>query len=246
MSRGKCPVQYDHIEPLAFGGTLPKRADLRTREGRHPAGSARKHDVLRARHAQWSARDSRRLVASGVVGRGNEHRHPSHRHLHAARDGAAVRRHGGHHGGDRPCNGGDPRARQVSHRARRRALDYVAGRRRRWRRSIRACRCLQIDAHADLRDTYMGTRFNHACAMRRVLEHARCTQVGIRSMSTEEAKAAPTLPTTIFYDVNMRRDTNWIDEGRGVAWRDRLHDDRRATAWTRPSCRRRARPSRAG
>src|SRR5438876_881397 len=38
------------------------------------------------------------------------------------------------------------------------------------------------------RDTYMGTRFNHACAMRRVLEFARCTQVGIRSLSTEEAK----------------------------------------------------------
>jgi agmatinase len=71
---------------------------------------------------------------------------------------------------------------------------------------------LQIDAHADLRDTYMGTRFNHACAMRRVLEYAQCTQVGIRSMSTEEASIAPTLPTEIFYDVNMRRDANWIDQ----------------------------------
>jgi agmatinase len=70
---------------------------------------------------------------------------------------------------------------------------------------------LQIDAHADLRDAYMGTRFNHACAMRRVLEFARCTQVGIRSLSTEEAKAAPTLPTTIFFDVSMRQDRNWID-----------------------------------
>ena len=70
---------------------------------------------------------------------------------------------------------------------------------------------LQIDAHADLRDTYMGTRFSHACAMRRVLEYARCTQVGIRSLSTEEAAAAPTLPTNIFYDVSMRRDDNWID-----------------------------------
>ena len=69
---------------------------------------------------------------------------------------------------------------------------------------------LQIDAHADLRESYMGTCFSHACAMRRVLEHARCTQVGIRSMSTEEAKAAPTLATTIFYDVNMRQDKNWI------------------------------------
>ena len=71
---------------------------------------------------------------------------------------------------------------------------------------------LQIDAHADLRDSYMGTRFNHACAMRRVLEYARCTQVGIRSMSTEEAKVAPTLPTEIFYDVHMRQDDNWIEQ----------------------------------
>jgi agmatinase len=69
---------------------------------------------------------------------------------------------------------------------------------------------LQIDAHADLRDSYMGTRFNHACAMRRVLEYAPCTQVGIRSLSTEEAQVAPTLRTTMFYDVNMRRDTDWI------------------------------------
>jgi agmatinase len=70
---------------------------------------------------------------------------------------------------------------------------------------------LQLDAHADLRDTYMGTRHNHACAMRRVVEHARATQVGIRSLSTEEAKAAPTLPTQIFYDYNMRENADWID-----------------------------------
>src|SRR5919106_542453 len=43
---------------------------------------------------------------------------------------------------------------------------------------------LQIDAHADLRDCYMGTPHNHACAMRRSLDYARLTQVGIRSMST--------------------------------------------------------------
>ncbi len=70
---------------------------------------------------------------------------------------------------------------------------------------------LQIDAHADLRDTYMGTPHNHACAMRRALEYARATQVGIRSMSPEEAAAAPTLPTEIFYDYNMRNEENWIE-----------------------------------
>ena len=70
---------------------------------------------------------------------------------------------------------------------------------------------LQIDAHADLRDSYMGTRNNHACAMRRVLEHARTTQVGIRSMSTEEAQTASSLETTIFYDWTMRKDPHWVD-----------------------------------
>src|SRR5690349_16591990 len=63
---------------------------------------------------------------------------------------------------------------------------------------------LQIDAHADLRDSYMGTPHNHACVMRRVLECARTTQVGVRSLSPEEAAAIPSLRTQIFYDYNMR------------------------------------------
>jgi N1-aminopropylagmatine ureohydrolase len=70
---------------------------------------------------------------------------------------------------------------------------------------------LQIDAHADMRDAYMGTPHNHACAMRRSLEHASVTQVGIRSLSTEEAEALPRLKTNIFYDFDMRRDPKWID-----------------------------------
>ncbi len=70
---------------------------------------------------------------------------------------------------------------------------------------------LQIDAHADLRESFMGTPHNHACAMRRVLDHAPTTQVGIRSLSPEEAAAAPTLKTRIFYDFNMRANPDWID-----------------------------------
>jgi agmatinase len=69
---------------------------------------------------------------------------------------------------------------------------------------------LQIDAHADLRDSFMGTPHNHACAMRRVLEYASCTQVGIRSLSAEEAAAVPTLRTKMFYDWNMRRQDDWM------------------------------------
>jgi len=70
---------------------------------------------------------------------------------------------------------------------------------------------LQVDAHADLRESYLGTPHSHACAMRRVHEYARTTQVGIRSLSPEEAAAAPTLPTEIFYDFNMRQHDDWID-----------------------------------
>ncbi|MEX2662011.1 MAG: agmatinase [Vicinamibacterales bacterium] len=71
---------------------------------------------------------------------------------------------------------------------------------------------LQIDAHADLRESYAGDPHSHACAVRGSLRHVtRATQVGIRSLSPEEAEAAPTLPTTIFYDVTMRQNPDWID-----------------------------------
>ena len=45
---------------------------------------------------------------------------------------------------------------------------------------------LQLDAHADLRQIYEGSVFNHACAMARAREFAPVIQVGIRSMSAEE------------------------------------------------------------
>jgi agmatinase len=45
---------------------------------------------------------------------------------------------------------------------------------------------LQLDAHADMRQVYEGSEFNHACAMARACEYAPVVQVGIRSMSSEE------------------------------------------------------------
>jgi agmatinase len=45
---------------------------------------------------------------------------------------------------------------------------------------------LQLDAHADLRDEYSGTRYSHACVMRRILDLCPIVQVGIRSLSQEE------------------------------------------------------------
>jgi agmatinase len=45
---------------------------------------------------------------------------------------------------------------------------------------------LQLDAHADLRQEYEGSKFNHACAMARAREFAPIVQIGIRSMSESE------------------------------------------------------------
>lgn len=47
---------------------------------------------------------------------------------------------------------------------------------------------LQFDAHADLRDQYLGERYSHAAAMRRVLDHpgVSLVSVGIRAISAEE------------------------------------------------------------
>jgi agmatinase len=48
---------------------------------------------------------------------------------------------------------------------------------------------LQLDAHADLRDSYEGSPLSHACTMSRLREITPHTlQIGIRSMSVEEAQ----------------------------------------------------------
>lgn len=45
---------------------------------------------------------------------------------------------------------------------------------------------LQLDAHADLRDEYEGTRFSHACVGRRLTELGPLVQVGVRSLTQPE------------------------------------------------------------
>ena len=47
---------------------------------------------------------------------------------------------------------------------------------------------LYLDAHADLRDEYMESRWSHACVARRLYERARVVEVGVRSMSQDEAR----------------------------------------------------------
>lgn len=74
---------------------------------------------------------------------------------------------------------------------------------------------LQIDAHADLRDTYDGTPHSHASIMARVVKDLRIpsVQVGIRSISADEARSLQEgLPTRIFWARDIVGRTDWIDE----------------------------------
>src|SRR5437870_4199612 len=73
---------------------------------------------------------------------------------------------------------------------------------------------LQIDAHADLRDTYDGTPYSHASIMARVVKDLRIpsVQVGIRSISVDEARALDTLPTRIFWAKDIVGRDDWWDD----------------------------------
>ena len=74
---------------------------------------------------------------------------------------------------------------------------------------------LQLDAHADLRHEYSGTRYSHACAMRRVLEHCPAVQVGIRSLSRSEKKFINSEGLPVFFMRDVRTRAGWMDEATG-------------------------------
>jgi agmatinase len=69
---------------------------------------------------------------------------------------------------------------------------------------------LQIDAHADLRDSYEGCKHSHASAMRRVVELCPVVHVGIRNISYDEVQALPKLKSKIFYMKDIEKDPQWF------------------------------------
>src|SRR5207237_2556546 len=73
---------------------------------------------------------------------------------------------------------------------------------------------LQIDAHADLRDTYDGTRYSHASIMATVVKDMgiAAVQVGIRSISVYEARVIDALPTRIFWAKDIVGRDDWWDD----------------------------------
>jgi agmatinase len=69
---------------------------------------------------------------------------------------------------------------------------------------------LQLDAHADLRDCYQNSPYNHACVMRRTQEFAKVVQVGIRNVCEEEKQFI--IPENIFYAHKIRCDDAWMQK----------------------------------
>lgn len=67
---------------------------------------------------------------------------------------------------------------------------------------------LQLDAHADLRDKYNDSPYNHACVMRRVQEMAKVVQVGIRNVCIEEKPFI--VPENTFYAHEIRHSDVWM------------------------------------
>ncbi|GGD48104.1 agmatinase [Muriicola marianensis] len=69
---------------------------------------------------------------------------------------------------------------------------------------------LHIDAHADLRESYDGTPYNHACAVYEASQQTNLVQVGIRSMDAIEMTVMDTEKT--FFAHEMVEDEYWTDK----------------------------------
>lgn len=69
---------------------------------------------------------------------------------------------------------------------------------------------LQLDAHADLRESYMGTKYNHACAVHDASLNTNLIQVGIRSMDVCEKQYLN--PEKVFFAEDMYRTTEWMQK----------------------------------
>lgn len=69
---------------------------------------------------------------------------------------------------------------------------------------------LHLDAHADMRMSYQGTPYSHACIGRRMKELCPVVQAGIRSMSAEEASYLKKAAVPVFSAAAIRRDPAWV------------------------------------
>lgn len=63
--------------------------------------------------------------------------------------------------------------------------------------SFKELSVLHLDAHYDLKDTYMDSKYNHACVARRIQEICPVVEVGVRSLSKEEKDFLDTSPANV-------------------------------------------------
>jgi agmatinase len=70
---------------------------------------------------------------------------------------------------------------------------------------------LHLDAHADMRESYQGTPFSHACVARRISEIAPIVQAGIRSMSVEEAVWLKEQGRSVIRPGDFRETSGWLE-----------------------------------
>lgn len=70
---------------------------------------------------------------------------------------------------------------------------------------------LQIDAHADLRESYEESEFNHACAMRRIVDFCPVVGVAIRCAEKEELDFLAESPdrATAFFAWDLPKSPDW-------------------------------------
>jgi agmatinase len=69
---------------------------------------------------------------------------------------------------------------------------------------------LQLDAHADLREQYLGSPYNHACALHKASKETNLIQVGIRSMDSCEKQYLNRKKCFFAHDIHS--DRSWMDE----------------------------------
>lgn len=66
---------------------------------------------------------------------------------------------------------------------------------------------LQLDAHLDTREEYLGSKFSHACVMARARELCPIVQVGIRSLDGAEKKGID--KSRVFFAEHIKDKKNW-------------------------------------
>lgn len=69
---------------------------------------------------------------------------------------------------------------------------------------------LQIDAHADLRPEYHGSKYNHACAVYDASKNTNLIQVGIRSMDVTEKEHLNS--EKCFFAEDMYGNNKWMEK----------------------------------